>query len=156
MQLTQYTDYSLRVLIYLSLHEGSDHLATISEIASNYGISRNHLGKVVHNLANLGYIDTTRGKGGGMRLSQSPEEINLGAVVRRTEGRFDLAECFNTTHNTCTISPHCQLKDVFWEARSAFLAVLDRYSLADVIRNRDDLRSSFRVEWFPSSAATPS
>jgi Rrf2 family nitric oxide-sensitive transcriptional repressor len=79
MQLTQYTDYSLRVLIYLSLHD--KQLATINEIANSYGISRNHLGKVVHNLANSGYISTTRGKGGGMRLSQAPGKINLGEVV---------------------------------------------------------------------------
>ncbi|QBQ54170.1 RrF2 family transcriptional regulator [Nitrosococcus wardiae] len=151
MQLTQYTDYSLRVLIYLSLHD--EQLATISEIANSYNISRNHLGKVVHNLASLGYIDTTRGKGGGMRLSQAPEKINLGRVVQQTEGRFDMAECFNTTHNTCSISSCCQLKDVFWEARSAFLAVLNRYTLADVIKNKNELRSSLRVEWFPPRVA---
>lgn len=152
MQLTQYTDYSLRVLIYLSLHDNK--LATINEIANSYGISRNHLGKVVHNLANLGYIETTRGKGGGMRLSKTPEKINLGEVIRRTEGHFDLAECFNAMHNTCSIAPYCQLKDVFWEARCAFLAVLDKYSLADIVRNKDELRSSFRVEWFPPQAAS--
>ena len=150
MQLTQYTDYSLRVLIYLSLYD--TQLATINEIANSYGISRNHLGKVVHNLANSGYISTTRGKGGGMRLSQAPEKINLGEVVRNTEGRFDLAECFNSTHNSCSIAPCCQLKDGFWEAQCAFLAVLDRYTLADIIRNKDELRSSLRVEWFPSRA----
>jgi Rrf2 family nitric oxide-sensitive transcriptional repressor len=150
MQLTQYTDYSLRVLIYLSLHD--KQLATINEIANSYGISRNHLGKVVHNLANSGYISTTRGKGGGMRLSQAPGKINLGEVVRNTEGRFDLAECFDSLHNTCSIASCCQLKDVFWEARCAFLAVLDRYTLADIVRNKDELRSSLRVEWFPPRA----
>lgn len=150
MQLTQYTDYSLRVLIYLSLHDGQ--LATINEIAYNYGISRNHLGKIVYNLATSGYISTTRGKGGGMRLLKAPEKINLGEVVRNTEGQFNLAECFDSTHNTCSITSYCQLKDVFWEARSAFLAVLDRYTLADIIKNKDELRSVFRVEWFPSRA----
>ncbi|ABA59409.1 transcriptional regulator, BadM/Rrf2 family [Nitrosococcus oceani ATCC 19707] len=152
MQLTQYTDYSLRVLIYLDLY--NKELATISEIAKSYNISRNHLGKVVHNLANLGYIDTTRGKGGGMRLSQAPENINIGQVVRQTEGRFDLAECFNAAHNTCSISSCCELKNVFWEARCAFIAVLDRYTLADIVKNKSQLRSSLQIEWFPPKAAS--
>ncbi|BAW79688.1 Rrf2 family transcriptional regulator [Candidatus Nitrosoglobus terrae] len=151
MQLTQYTDYSLRVLIYVSLHD--KQLTTINEIANSYGISRNHLGKIVHNLANLKYISTTRGKGGGICLALPPEKINLGEVVRNTEGRFELAECFNNSHNTCPTASCCQLKNVFWEAQRAFIAVLDRYTLADITKNKDDLYSSLRIAWFPSRAA---
>lgn len=137
MQLTLYTDYSLRVLIYLGARPGEN--ATISEIASSYGISRNHLVKVVHNLAGHGFIHTTRGKGGGLRLARPPEEINLGEVIRHTEGGFDLVECMNADENTCPIHEICSLKGVVGEALRAFTGVWDRYSLADIVRNRERL-----------------
>lgn len=143
MQLTLYTDYSLRVLIYLGTHR--DETVTISEIAESYGISRNHLVKVVHNLAGLGFIHTTRGKGGGMRLMRPPEEINLGEVVRSTEGGFDLVECMNGETNTCPISQMCQLKGVVREALNAFTAVWDRYTLADILQNRNQLVRILRL-----------
>ncbi len=137
MQLTRYTDYSLRVLIYLG--GGMERLVTVNEIAENYGISRNHLVKVANNLVNLGYITAVRGKGGGLRLAHTPEEINIGALVRKTEGNFDLLECFDAETNTCPISNVCRLKGVIAEARQAFIAVLDKYSLADMLRNREQI-----------------
>jgi len=140
MQLTLYSDYSLRVLIYLGT-KPEDATATITDIAEAFGISRNHLVKVVHNLSLLGYIVTTRGKGGGMRLSRSPEKINLGDVVRHTEGTFDIVECFNNASNTCPISPMCKLKGIINEAYRNFIGVLDSYTLADILKNRKQLQS---------------
>ncbi|KAF0191234.1 MAG: Rrf2 family transcriptional regulator nitric oxide-sensitive transcriptional repressor [Gammaproteobacteria bacterium] len=143
VQLTLYTDYSLRVLIFLGAHP--DQLVTITEIADSYGISRNHLVKVVHNLATQGFVQTTRGKGGGMRLGKAPEDINLGELVRLTEGGFHLVECLNKTKNTCPITPACALKGFVSEALDAFIAVLDKYTLADVVRNRHQLSSILRL-----------
>jgi Rrf2 family nitric oxide-sensitive transcriptional repressor len=137
MQLTLYTDYSLRVLLYLGVH--SDELVTIGEIADAYKISRNHLVKVVHHLASMGFVHTTRGKGGGVRLMRPPEEIRLGEVIRSTEGGFELVECMNSATNTCPIDQLCALKGVVREALSAFTSVWDRYTLADVLRNRGQL-----------------
>lgn len=142
MQLTLYTDYSLRVLIYLGLKD--EGLATITEISDNYDISRNHLVKVVHNLSNNGFIHTVRGKGGGMRLAFSPEDINVGAVVRSTENNFNIVECFDRENSTCPITPVCVLKGALKEASRNFIAVLDRYTLADVLINRDELAASFK------------
>lgn len=137
MQLTLYTDYSLRVLVYLGTHR--DRLVTISEIAASYGISRNHLVKVVHHLGGTGFVHTTRGKGGGVRLMKRPEDINLGQVIRSTEGGFELVECMNHSTNTCPIDQLCALKGVVREALNAFTAVWDRYTLADVLHNREQL-----------------
>lgn len=131
MHITRYTDYSLRVLIYLAAR--TDRLVTIQEIADSYGISRNHLMKVVHQLNRSGYIETIRGKKGGMRLYMAPADINIGALVRETEQGLNLVECFSPG-NSCTITPVCGLKTMFSEALDAFFQVLDRYTLADVIR----------------------
>lgn len=131
MQLTQYTDYSFRVLIYLA--EKREGLTTVSEIAKFHGISRNHLVKVIHNLATKGLIATTRGRHGGMTLAMSPEMINLGDVVRKTEPNFYVAECFNSKNNCCVINANCDLKSIFFEAQSAFLHVMDKYTLADAV-----------------------
>lgn len=103
MQFTHFTDYSLRTLIYLGARQ--DRLATISEIAESYGISQSHLTKVVHQLANRGYIQTTRGKGGGIRLAHSPQLINIGAVVRDMEENINLVECFNPNNQNCPLLP---------------------------------------------------
>ncbi len=131
MQLTQYTDYSFRVLIFLAQKDAQ--LATVTEIAAFHGISRNHLVKVIHNLASRGFIVTTRGRNGGMTLSRTPAEINLGDVARKTEPNFNIAECFDIQNNRCVIAPSCALKLIFWEARTAFLDTLDKYTLADAI-----------------------
>ncbi|MCA0912346.1 MULTISPECIES: RrF2 family transcriptional regulator [Marinobacter] len=132
MHITRYTDYSLRVLIYLAA-EG-DRLATIQEIADSYDISKNHLMKVVHQLNKKGYIETIRGKKGGMRLHMAPQDINIGILVRETEQDFSIVECFSSK-NACKITPVCGLKTMFGEALKAFLEVLDRYTLADVIQD---------------------
>lgn len=131
MQLTRFTDYSLRVLIYLGGQH--DHLVTIREIAEKHGISENHLMKIVHRLATRGYIDTIRGKGGGMRLARAPERINLGDVVRDTEESMAIAECFEAGNSSCILLPTCVLKSILAEARKSFFATLDLYKLSDLI-----------------------
>jgi Rrf2 family nitric oxide-sensitive transcriptional repressor len=143
MQLTLYTDYSLRVLLYLGLKPR--RMATITDIAQSYGISRNHLVKVVHNLATQGFIHSTRGRGGGITLARPAAEINIGDVVRHTEVSFDLVECFDRERNTCPIAAACILKSALHEAQRAFMGVLDRYTLADVLENKDWLRSVLKV-----------
>ncbi len=134
MQLTLYTDYSLRVLLYLAQKE--DGPATISEIADFYGISRNHLVKVVHHLGTIGLLHTTRGKGGGVRLAKAPSEIRIGEVVRATEPHFHLVECFDPGAPTCSVLNDCRLKGVLGEATRAFFQVLDGYTLADMLGER--------------------
>lgn len=133
MHITRYTDYSLRVLIYLA--EQGDQLTTIQEIADSYDISKNHLMKVVHQLNKKGYIETVRGKKGGMRLHMAPGEINIGILVRETEQDLNIVECFSPK-NTCKITPVCGLKHMFSEALNAFLTVLDKYTLADVVQEQ--------------------
>jgi Rrf2 family nitric oxide-sensitive transcriptional repressor len=130
MRLTLYTDYSLRVLLYLAFH--ADKIVTISELADFYKISRNHLVKVVHELGLSGYILTTRGKRGGIRLARLPEQIVIGEVVRHTEPDFDLLECLNPDVDQCVITNTCKLKSVLFTARGNFLGELDKYTLADL------------------------
>ena len=139
MQLTLYSDYSLRVLIYLALH--GDEVSTITEISEAYGISRNHLVKVVHNLSQQGFIQTSRGKFGGMWLDKSPEKINVGDVVRHTEPNFDLVECFNMAENTCPIGGICSLQKLLSRANRQFMKELDQYTLADLVPNKKRLRA---------------
>ena len=131
MRLTTFTDYSLRVLMYLGVH--SAHVATIREIAVAHGVSENHLMKVVQELGRRGYVDTTRGKGGGLRLARAPEAINLGDVVRETEDDNAFVECFDSAANACRIAPACRLTGVLRSALAAFFATLDGYTLADLI-----------------------
>jgi Rrf2 family nitric oxide-sensitive transcriptional repressor len=132
MRLTTFSDYTLRVLMYLGAQR--DELVTIAEIAAAYGISENHLMKVVHFLAQQGYVETVRGKGGGLRLAVAPEDIGVGEVVRGTEESLALVECFNTESSECKIAPACLLKGIFKKAAKAFFAELDRYTLADLLR----------------------
>jgi Rrf2 family nitric oxide-sensitive transcriptional repressor len=131
MKLTLYSDYSLRVLLYLGYKK--QETVTIDEIADFYKISRNHLVKVVHNLGISGFILTTRGKHGGIKLARPAEEISIGHVVRHTEPDFDLLECFNSETDHCVITQTCRLKSVLYEARAAFIATLDKYTLADAV-----------------------
>ncbi len=133
MRLTIHTDYALRMLMLLAVEP--DQLHTIEEIARRYDISRNHLMKVTQTLAQTGFVDSLRGRGGGLRLNHPPEKINLGAVVRATEDNLALVECFDPTRNNCVLSGVCGLRGPFDEALRAFLAVLDRYTLADLVRN---------------------
>jgi Rrf2 family nitric oxide-sensitive transcriptional repressor len=134
MQLTRYSDYSLRVLIYLAVRP--DHLATIEEIAQAYGISKAHLMKVVHQMGRAGFLETVRGRGGGFRLARAPEDITVGDVIRYTEDKMDLVECFDPETSHCRIEPVCGLRGVLVEALDAFLKTLDRYTLADLVARR--------------------
>jgi Rrf2 family nitric oxide-sensitive transcriptional repressor len=155
MRLTVYTDYSLRVLMYVALHP--ERLPTIGEIASSYGISRNHLMKVVYDLGLAGYVVTVRGKNGGLRLARPPLDIVLGEVVRRTEPDMALVPCFEPIGAPCAITPACILRRALHEARSAFLDVLDGYTLADLIKNRSMLSELLAQEAPPEGqpARTP-
>ena len=142
MRLTMYTDYSLRVLLYLANKE--DENVTITEMADFYRISRNHLVKVVHNLGLDGYILTTRGRHGGLKLARPAKEILIGEVVRSTEPDFDLLECFNPVTDKCVISRSCSLKSVIYNAQAAFLEVLDKYTLADIAKASKKAIPSFK------------
>jgi len=138
MKFTHFTDYSLRTLIYLGAQQST--LVRISDVSKSYGISQSHLTKVVHQLANRGYIQTTRGKGGGIRLARLPQLINIGDVVRDMEDNIDLVECFNAKNQSCPLLHACILKSVLMEARKNFFDTLDRYTLADLLTNQSSLR----------------
>lgn len=131
MRLTAYTDYTLRTLMYLGAHR--DRLVTIQDIADLHLISKNHLMKVVHQLGLSGIVETVRGRNGGLRLAREPSEINIGSVVRETESDFFMAECFNKDNNTCPLTPDCKLKSALGQATGAFLAVLDKVTLATIL-----------------------
>lgn len=131
MQLNDFTDYSLRVLVYAAVHQGGR--CTASDVAAAFDVSRHHLVKVINELQHLGYLETTRGRGGGFRLALGPERVSVGDVVRRTEGSLALVECFNHETNTCPLTKACGLKAALGEAFEAFFAVLDGYTLADLV-----------------------
>ncbi|TQV83068.1 Rrf2 family transcriptional regulator [Denitrobaculum tricleocarpae] len=139
MRLTRYTDYALRLLMFLGTHP--DELCTIQQIAEVYGISKNHLMKITHQLGQAGYVETLRGRGGGLRLAKPPSRIRVGDVIRVTEEDLDLVECFNKDRNSCVITKACRLQGVLSEALDAYLAVLDRYSLEDLLADDSALRS---------------
>ncbi|MHB1286039.1 MAG: Rrf2 family transcriptional regulator [Leptospirales bacterium] len=138
MQLTLYSDYSIRVLLYLATK--NDSPATISEVAESFQVSRNHLVKVVHNLSLNGYIRTTRGKKGGMVLGRSPDLICIGELLRKTEPDFQIVECLGPEPSRCPIDAVCGLKFILKGAIEAFLKQLDQYTLLDITRNKDVLR----------------
>lgn len=133
MKITRYTEYALRVLLYLGLHE--DRLCSVSEIAERYDISRSHLTKVVNMLGHLGVIETHRGRNGGLRLARKPVEISLGEVVRHTEGEMQMPDC-----PACRIKTACRLPGVLGKAAEAFLAVFDDYTVADVLKDGASLK----------------
>ena len=148
VKLTRYTDYALRVLMHLAARP--ERLASIGEIARSYGISQNHLMKVVHDLRKEGYVAAVRGRTGGIRLGRSPSEINVGDVVRHTEDGFDLVDC-----GSCVIAPACALTGALNEALVAFMTVLDGYTLADLVdQRRDALRDL--VAAFEARRVSPS
>jgi Rrf2 family nitric oxide-sensitive transcriptional repressor len=136
MKLTRYTDYSLRVLLHLAAHP--DRLCSIAEISRAYGISENHLMKVVHDLGKGGFVTTARGRGGGLRLGRPADVISIGEVVRYTEDGLELVDC-----ESCVIAPACALTGLLDDALGAFLAVLDRATLADMLPDADRLRRLF-------------
>lgn len=131
MRLSEYTDYTLRVLMYCAVHP--ERLVTIAELAQRHHVSKNHLMKIVNDLANQGLLETTRGRGGGVRLLMKPEAIRVGDVVRRSETDFRLVECFDPTTSACTLTPSCRLKEVFETALAAYFRELDGATLADIV-----------------------
>lgn len=140
MRLTDYTDYSLRVMLYLALRR--DGLSTIQEISDAYGISKNHLMKVVQRLGELGWVDTIRGRNGGLRLAASSLALTAGEVVRQTENDFALVGCFpdeNGQRRACVIEPHCRLKHALAGARVAFLAELDHHTIGELAQPAAEL-----------------
>ncbi|KTD01553.1 transcriptional regulator [Legionella geestiana] len=143
MQLTQFTDYSLRALIYIALRK---ELCTINDIASAYAISSNHLLKIIHNLAKMGVIKTLRGKSGGIMMAQNPSDINLGELVIKLEPNFDVVPCFNADKANCCIAPACKLKRILFEAKERFLDVLKGYTLEDILENAMPLKALLAID----------
>lgn len=137
MQLTQFSDYAMRVVLYLGCRP--DRLISADEISRAYGISRHHLVRVVQSLTELGLVRAQRGRGGGMRLAKEPSEINVGWMIRQTEPHLNLVECFDLETNTCPIAPACGLKGALERAQRAFLAVLDEYTLDQFVARRKHL-----------------
>ncbi|MDR3397627.1 MAG: Rrf2 family transcriptional regulator [Pandoraea sp.] len=131
MRLTDHTDYSLRTLIYVAVYP--DELVHVQSVAEAFDIPKNHLVKIVQKLGQLGFLHTVRGRSGGIRLGRAPERIGLGEVVRAMEPDFALVECFHEGENACVITPACNLRGVLGEALRAYFAVLDRYTLADLV-----------------------
>lgn len=169
MRLTTYSDYALRCLVYLAVQEHREKLVNIQDIADVYDISKNHLTKIVHQLATIGYIESVRGRNGGIRLAKAPEKINIGEVIRQTEADFSIVDCFAPIAKEpfmkpdnkgkfpiekiavkeqmalCKISPVCHLKRIFYEATQSFLSVLDQYSLADITENQAQLKKLLAI-----------
>jgi|CXWL01.1.fsa_nt_gi Rrf2 family nitric oxide-sensitive transcriptional repressor len=151
MRLTTFTDYTLRVLMYLGTRSDRTRLITIGDIATAYTISENHLTKVVHLLAKRGYIKTTRGRHGGMQLARTPEQINIGEVVRRTEDNLAPKECPDPCSPDCRILAVCKMHDILAQAIRAFYGVLDNYTLADLVRTPGNLATIFSTGDQPPS-----
>lgn len=143
MRLTRYTDYALRVLMQVGLNDG--RLVRIAEIAERFDISRNHLTKIVHQLGARGYLETVQGRQGGTRLARSPDSIIIGDVIRDFEEGFDLVECFDLDRCACRIQPACVLKGALDDALEAFLGVLDKTTLADLLMPRRRLRTLLAI-----------
>lgn len=143
MRLTTYTDYSLRLLIFLAVQ--GERLSTISEVAESYGISRHHLVKVAHQLSVKGYIAASRGKNGGLRLARPADQIAVGAVVRDMEADLAFVPCMHGSEAACRIAPNCGLRTVMERGRAAFLAELDRVRLADIVAERQPLRELLQI-----------
>jgi Rrf2 family nitric oxide-sensitive transcriptional repressor len=143
MQLSVYSDYSLRVLMHAGLR--SPERVTVDEVAEAFGISRHHLVKVVHDLGRSGYLETHRGAGGGFTLGRAPEEIRVGDIVRLGEESEHVMECNDREDRPCRLFTGCRLKGVFAEAAAAFFAVLDGYSLADLLKPRAKMRACLGI-----------
>ena len=131
VKLTKFSDYSLRLLLYLAVHR--DRLVPVGEVSRAYRVSPHNLVKVVQLLVDEGLIASVRGRQGGLRLNRAPGEINVGTLVRSTEPTLDLAECFDRANNRCPIEPACGLKGALEGAQRAFLATLDEYTLSDFV-----------------------
>lgn len=143
MQLTNFTDYALRGLMYLAARP--EKLCTVREVADHYGISHNHMVKVMHRLSQLGYIQSAKGKGGGIRLAGDAPSLRLGELVRQLEPNLALVECFNLKTNSCRIVQSCQLKHYLQEAEASFLDTLNKYTLADAVPKLGPLTKAARA-----------
>jgi Rrf2 family nitric oxide-sensitive transcriptional repressor len=150
MQLTLHFDYALRTLIFLAAHQG--RRVTTLQVSRAYGISKNHLVRVIQDLEKAGCVKIIPGRSGGIELARDPALIRIGEVMRVMETNLNFVECFNTAKNTCPIQPVCRLKGALREAGSAFIAVLDRYTLADVVGSGGALRGHFLPETRPIGA----
>jgi Rrf2 family nitric oxide-sensitive transcriptional repressor len=161
MRLTQWTDYTLRVLMYCAASQDRVQPVTITEIADSHAISRSHLTKIVQELGARGWLETTRGRGGGIRLLLSAKDICLGDVVRATETDFAMVECFDLGLNQCRLSRHCKLKSVLSEATQSYLKVLDGITLADLVPSLTVSSVSFSAQrmqlmpGLPGAACSP-
>ena len=143
MRVTKFSDYALRVLIYLAC-KPNENLTTIAQLADAYSISIHHIRMVVHKLGQLGYIHNIQGKGGGFELAQKPSEILIGDVIRETEKDFFIVECFNP-EGSCKIVKACKLQQILGEALNAFLDTLNQYTLADITDNKKSIMNQFKV-----------
>ena len=154
MRLTDYTDYTLRVLMFCALHP--ERSVTIAELAEHHAVSKNHLMKIVNDLARQGLLQTTRGRGGGLRLLKPAADIRIGDVVRQSETDFRMVECFDASSNACTLTAHCQLKQVIRTALQSYMDELDKVTLADITRAPPASQRSGKasVSMVPLSAIT--
>lgn len=143
MQLTLFSDYTLRTLMYLGSHPGQ--VVPASVVSEAFGTSSDHMAKAAKWLTQHGYVTALRGKTGGLSLVRDPRTIRVGQLLRETEPHLDLVECFDRERNTCPITPVCRLKHALHQARSAFFAVLDEYTLADLLENREQLVPLLRL-----------
>lgn len=146
MQLSRFTDYCLRVLMYLSFRDGE--LVTVGDIAKAYGVSPSHLMKAVQRLSAAGYVQTVRGKGGGLKLARAPKFINLGDVVQSCERDLNVVECLGVDSSTCPLFPSCVLRSALREAARGFMSALERYTIEDLVANR-----AIGTRLFPPGAA---
>lgn len=139
MQLTNFTDYGLRTLMYLAVH--TEKLSSVKEVAEHFNISRNHLVKIVHRLSLLGYIETIRGKGGGMRIVEGSMKLRLGDLITKLEPNMTMVECFDAKTNTCCITESCQLRHYLFEATQSYIEVLNQYTISDTIIKKSYYKS---------------
>lgn len=153
MRMSLQTDYALRMLIYLALRK--EESITVSDVAAQYGLSHNHLLKVALHLRNLGLVKTTRGRSGGIRLASEPQQIGIGMLVRNMGNDFALVECMKADGGACILTPACRLKAIICEALDAYLSVFDKYTLADLLTNANDLRTILGID-APETAAEQS
>jgi len=152
VRLTQFSDFALRTVLFLGVHEG--RLVQVSEVARSYRVSYNHLAKVAALLSEIGVVESVRGRGGGLRLARDPSEINIGWLVRHTEPDLHLVECFDQEHDTCPITPVCGLRHVLADAQRAFFETLDRYTLGDLLASQAR-RQAFVQLWYAAAATPP-
>ena len=143
MRLSLHTDYALRTLMFLAVHEGH---SSIAAIADAYGISKNHLMKIAPRLVAEGYVEAVRGRSGGIRLARPPEGINIGAVARAMEETGGFVECFNPATNGCVITPACAMRPILAGGLEAFFGHLDQYMLTDIIGDAMGLQQQLMVQ----------